>query len=455
MLVFARMNRILELDIENQRAVVQPGLVNYELTRAAEPHGLYFAPDPSRALALDPKDINARYNLANELEEKDDLPSAIREFRQAKRLAPDRFDVRMNLSSALVQGNFNRDAIVELRELEVMFPDSALCHQALGRALHLTSDFKGAEKEFRKASELDPSDAEHHLSRGAVQEDQENYDAALEEYRKAEELDENSAHAHRNAGRIMLVKQNFAEAVNELRQAAALAPSDAYIHDVYGQALKGSENLDAAVAEFKQALLLDPKQPEVRVNLAALLERKGDWPGSLDQYRRASLAGSTVPLGNGVFQVITPNPQLQYKSAQERFNQHLVSLKAAGKSAEAAKREACVATSQAGSGITEKVDAAMQAGYDAFMQRQWDQAIRNYKKAIELSEKLQPHDGRLAIALGELGRSRYSFPSPVEGQRGSLRRPISHVRRATAEPWHDGSLSTRLCFGAELPRSRS
>jgi glycolate oxidase len=47
MIVFARMNRILELDADNQRAVVQPGVVNYELTRAAEPHGLYFAPDPS------------------------------------------------------------------------------------------------------------------------------------------------------------------------------------------------------------------------------------------------------------------------------------------------------------------------------------------------------------------------------------------------------------------------
>jgi glycolate oxidase len=47
MLVFARMNRILEIDAENQRAVVQPGVVNYELTRASEPHGLYFAPDPS------------------------------------------------------------------------------------------------------------------------------------------------------------------------------------------------------------------------------------------------------------------------------------------------------------------------------------------------------------------------------------------------------------------------
>jgi glycolate oxidase len=47
MLVFARMNRILEIDAENRRATVQPGVVNFELTRAAEPHGLYFAPDPS------------------------------------------------------------------------------------------------------------------------------------------------------------------------------------------------------------------------------------------------------------------------------------------------------------------------------------------------------------------------------------------------------------------------
>jgi glycolate oxidase len=46
-IVFSRMNRILELDLENQRAVVQPGVVNLDLTRAVEHAGLYFAPDPS------------------------------------------------------------------------------------------------------------------------------------------------------------------------------------------------------------------------------------------------------------------------------------------------------------------------------------------------------------------------------------------------------------------------
>jgi len=47
LMVFSRMNKILELDLENQRAVVQPGVVNMDITRAVEHAGLYFAPDPS------------------------------------------------------------------------------------------------------------------------------------------------------------------------------------------------------------------------------------------------------------------------------------------------------------------------------------------------------------------------------------------------------------------------
>jgi glycolate oxidase len=44
---FARMNSILEIDIENQRAVVQPGVVNSDLSAAVAHAGLHFAPDPS------------------------------------------------------------------------------------------------------------------------------------------------------------------------------------------------------------------------------------------------------------------------------------------------------------------------------------------------------------------------------------------------------------------------
>lgn len=43
----ARMNRIIELDYDNLRAVVQPGVVNLDITVAASPRGYFYAPDPS------------------------------------------------------------------------------------------------------------------------------------------------------------------------------------------------------------------------------------------------------------------------------------------------------------------------------------------------------------------------------------------------------------------------
>lgn len=42
-----RLRRILEVDPDNMCAVVEPGVTNLDITRAAAPFGLHFAPDPS------------------------------------------------------------------------------------------------------------------------------------------------------------------------------------------------------------------------------------------------------------------------------------------------------------------------------------------------------------------------------------------------------------------------
>ena len=43
----SRMNKILEVDIPNLRAVVEPGVTNLEITKRVAPFGCYYAPDPS------------------------------------------------------------------------------------------------------------------------------------------------------------------------------------------------------------------------------------------------------------------------------------------------------------------------------------------------------------------------------------------------------------------------
>jgi glycolate oxidase len=47
LIVTARMKQILDIDLENQRIVVQPGVINNWVTQAVSGAGFYYAPDPS------------------------------------------------------------------------------------------------------------------------------------------------------------------------------------------------------------------------------------------------------------------------------------------------------------------------------------------------------------------------------------------------------------------------
>src|SRR3989449_6289047 len=47
LIALSRLNRVLEVDIPNQRVTVEPGVTNLDITKAVAPFGYYYAPDPS------------------------------------------------------------------------------------------------------------------------------------------------------------------------------------------------------------------------------------------------------------------------------------------------------------------------------------------------------------------------------------------------------------------------
>ncbi|BCJ46539.1 FAD-binding protein [Actinoplanes ianthinogenes] len=47
LIVTSQLREILDVRPEDERAVVQPGVINLQVTKAATPHGYYYAPDPS------------------------------------------------------------------------------------------------------------------------------------------------------------------------------------------------------------------------------------------------------------------------------------------------------------------------------------------------------------------------------------------------------------------------
>ncbi len=47
LIVISQLREIVEVRPDDERAVVQPGVINLQVTKAAAPHGYYYAPDPS------------------------------------------------------------------------------------------------------------------------------------------------------------------------------------------------------------------------------------------------------------------------------------------------------------------------------------------------------------------------------------------------------------------------
>ena len=50
-LSLARLNRILKIDLKNRLAVVEPGVINADVTKAVAKEGYFYAPDPSSQAA--------------------------------------------------------------------------------------------------------------------------------------------------------------------------------------------------------------------------------------------------------------------------------------------------------------------------------------------------------------------------------------------------------------------
>jgi tetratricopeptide (TPR) repeat protein len=358
-----------------------------------------------KALALNPDDVRARYDLGVTYGDKGDLVSAIREYREVKRRDPQMLQARQNLGSALIHTDPGA-AINEFRELQAIAPDWPLCHQCLGSALLHTGRLPEAEKEYQLAIAQDPASVDPLNGLGIVYETQKKIDEALAQYRKAEKLDESNPDAHSNIGRILNLQKNYPAAIAELKQAKELNPTAWYNDDLLGNALESSGNPQAAIAEYQQAVTLAPKEMQARLDLANAQEKAGDWVSALKNYHRAAI-DEPPPVTDGAPH-LRYDAQGKYESAQQRFRQHLADLRTRGKSTEADALEARVKESGAAPNLGDKFHGALQASKQAVQEKRFDDAESSAKDAVAIAEKIQPMDGRLLEAVGQLGNV-YAF----------------------------------------------
>ena len=116
----------------------------------------------------DPSDFEAHYNLAAMLQQKNNLPEAIKEYSAAVKLRPEDAAGNNALGAALVAAGHSEQAVGYLQGALKARPDYFDAHYNLGIALASADDFAGAAQQFEQALQLQPNDANVEANLGAA-----------------------------------------------------------------------------------------------------------------------------------------------------------------------------------------------------------------------------------------------------------------------------------------------
>ena len=231
-----------------------------------------------RAIALNPKFVDAYLERGRCRRLTDDLKGAAADFDRAIELNPELAEAHANRGSLRLKNRDFTGAIADFDAALAVNPKLAQAYGDRGLAHVSRGELKAAIEDIAAAIELDPDVAEFYSNRAAARRLDGDLDGALNDYSRAIELDNKFASAYNNRAQILQARQKFAEAAVDYDSAVAADPrlADAYSNRGF---LRFSQN-DAktaialqyeakfAITDYDKAIALDPK-------LATAYSRRG------------------------------------------------------------------------------------------------------------------------------------------------------------------------------------
>lgn len=176
-----------------------------------------------RALAASQSPRN-HYNLANALAELGNADEAIEHYEKAIALDPKLVQARLNLALAYTGRGQNALAVAQLRAAVAADPTFVAGHVNLGNALAKEGDAKAALASFRSAVKADPRSALAHNSLGLALQRSGDHAAAIVELREALAIDPDNWMSHHYLGESLREKGETTEAITHYRRALELRP---------------------------------------------------------------------------------------------------------------------------------------------------------------------------------------------------------------------------------------
>jgi tetratricopeptide (TPR) repeat protein len=241
-----------------------------------------------QAIGLQPKFVEAHYNLGHLLLQLGRSLEAEASYRSAIKLRPNFVEAQYNLGDLLLQLGRVAEAERQFRLALALRPSAARAHNSLGSALWEQAQaaperLAEAEVAYRQAIALDPNYLDAWNGLGAVLLTQRRLGEAYTAIQRAISLNPNLATAHYNLGNVCLEEGRLkdsawlVEGEASFRIAHSLQPNSCEIHAGLGSSLLEQSRVHQSTALLleaetwlRQAITLDLEYPEAHFNLSGV-----------------------------------------------------------------------------------------------------------------------------------------------------------------------------------------
>lgn len=193
-----------------------------------------------------------------------DATAAERHYRRAIALEPRLAEARFNWGNALLELGRPAEAVHQLRQAAELRPDLSQAHNNLGSALRALGDDAGAEASYRRALELSPRAAHVHRNLGTVLRDRGAKSDALGCFERAAELRPDWPRALQSLATTAMELGRWSTAIESCRRWLSVQPANvealgllSIALDEHGESDEAAELLDVA-SLFEQRVMREP-----------------------------------------------------------------------------------------------------------------------------------------------------------------------------------------------------
>jgi tetratricopeptide (TPR) repeat protein len=253
---------------ENSRAQANLGmaLLSDNNAAAAIPHFV-------EALRLDPEEPIIRSDLASALVANDQIEQGIAQYEETLQRSPNYEPSRKALT--LIAQSYFHMALEQCLAAVAAHHDDPMAHADLAQLLAAMGRRDEAIAQYDQAIRLQPQNAATRYDLANLLAESGQDAQAILQYNAAAQLAPTDTRIQINLGNLYLKQAHWDKAVAAYTEALRANPSAFQAHNNIAIALANLGDLAGATAHFRDAARLNPRQPEIRRELAEVLDRQG------------------------------------------------------------------------------------------------------------------------------------------------------------------------------------